>query len=74
MPILNLHHHRKQLALKALNKHSTVEAAAKDMGITGRTLHNWKKMYGIERVNVGDKWQYEATHNIKTYEQQKSNH
>lgn len=63
MPSLNIHHHRMQLALKALNKHGTIEAAASELGITGRTLHNWKKEYKIERVNVNNKWQYRIKYN-----------
>ncbi len=33
---------RERLMLLALKKHKTVEAAAKALGITSRTLHNFK--------------------------------
>ncbi len=33
---------RERLMLLALKRHKTVEAAAKALGITSRTLHNFK--------------------------------
>jgi predicted DNA-binding transcriptional regulator YafY len=36
--------------LKALNKHPTVEQAAKALGISERTLYRWMEEYKIVRV------------------------
>jgi predicted DNA-binding transcriptional regulator YafY len=47
---LNIDYHNKRLMLKALNKHPTVEQAAKALGISERTLYRWMDEYKIVRV------------------------
>jgi transcriptional regulator with PAS, ATPase and Fis domain len=47
---LNIDYHNKRLMLKALNKHPTVEQAAKALGISERTLYRWMEEYKIVRV------------------------
>lgn len=45
--ILNIEHHYRLLAIKALNKFKDHREAAKAMGITVRTLSRWKKKFKI---------------------------
>jgi transcriptional regulator with PAS, ATPase and Fis domain len=49
---LNIDYHNKRLMLKALNKHPTVEQAAKALGISERTLYRWMDEYKIVRVQM----------------------
>lgn len=45
--ILNIEHHVKILVLKALNRTANHSYAAKELGITERTLYRYKKNFGI---------------------------
>lgn len=49
---LNLDHHCKVLMLKALNKRPTVALAAKELGISERTLYRWMDEYKIVQVRI----------------------
>jgi predicted DNA-binding transcriptional regulator YafY len=48
--ILNIDYHNKRLMLKALNKHPTVEEAAKALGISERTLYRWMDEYNVVKL------------------------
>jgi transcriptional regulator with PAS, ATPase and Fis domain len=49
---LNLDYHNKRLMLLALNKHPTVAQAAKELGISERTLYRWMDEYKIVQVRL----------------------
>ena len=49
---LNIDYHHKRLMLKALNKTSTIALAAKELGISERTLIRWMDEYKITRVKL----------------------
>lgn len=49
---LNIDYHNKRLMLKALNKHPTVALAAKELGISERTLFRWMDEYKIVQVRL----------------------
>lgn len=48
MEILNIEWHTARLIVKALNKISTIEKAAKELGISPRNVHRLMKVYEIE--------------------------
>lgn len=45
--ILNIRHHVKTMVVKALNRTQDAESAAKTLGVTSRTVLNYKKEFGI---------------------------
>lgn len=49
---LNLDYHHKRLMLKALNKNPTVALAAKELGISERTLFRWMDEYKVVQVRL----------------------
>lgn len=49
---LNIDYHNKRLMIKALNKHPTITLAAKELGISERTLYRWMEEYKIVRVQL----------------------
>lgn len=54
--VLNLHYHFKRMAIKALNKAETIQEAADLLGISERTLHRWKVIYGIVYDDIIDQY------------------
>jgi transcriptional regulator with PAS, ATPase and Fis domain len=48
--ILNIDHHTKELIVKALNRTSSHEKAAKALGISERNLFRLRKQYNIKKV------------------------
>lgn len=48
--ILNIHYHKKVMILKALNKYGNgnIDASARDLGISLRTLYRYKHDLEIE--------------------------
>ena len=46
--ILNLYHHYKIMAVKALNKSENMKEAARFLGVGLRTLTRWKKDFNIQ--------------------------
>ncbi len=51
LEILNLDYHVCRLTVKALNKFKEYEEAAKALGVTTRTLRNYKRQFKIIRVS-----------------------
>lgn len=47
--ILNIQHHRRELTLKALNKHKSAAGAAKELGKSWRTVMNYIKIYNFKK-------------------------
>lgn len=46
--ILNIEWHSTRLIVKALNKLSTIEKAAEELGISPRNIHRLMKIYDIK--------------------------
>jgi transcriptional regulator with PAS, ATPase and Fis domain len=49
---LNIDFHNKRLMLLALNKQPTVALAAKELGISERTMYRWMDEYKIVQVRL----------------------
>lgn len=49
--ILNLRYHKKLLVIKALNRYSTMKAAAAALEITERNLYQLKKEYNVQHID-----------------------
>lgn len=51
--ILNVDYHRARLMLISLNTSKTIKEASEKCGITVRTMHLWKRNYGIRKIGKG---------------------
>lgn len=62
--ILNIDHHIKHMVVKALNKYPTVELSAKALGISIRSLHRYRQVYGIGKNKVNGVYYLKPQKNI----------
>ena len=51
--ILNVDYHRARLILISLNTSKTIKEASEKCGITVRTMHLWKRNYGLRKTGKG---------------------
>lgn len=64
--ILNIEHHIKIMILKALNKTRHQHFASKLLGISDRSLHRYKKNFGIVYNRLEGVWMFREPIKVKS--------